>query len=102
MPHFLSGSDKFPFIAQGSRWEFCFISVEDGYVVIQRNRLFYIIENYVLTNESAEPSSRISMVGVCQCDKKILWTFSTKLEHSCTVLRLYHKNEQEICYDQDY
>jgi len=28
MPHFLSGSDKFPFIAQGSRWEFCFISVE--------------------------------------------------------------------------
>ena len=75
---------------------------EDGYVVIQRNRLFYIIENYVLTNESAEPSSKISMVGVCQCDKKILWTFSTKLEHSCTVLRLYHKNEQEICYDQDY
>jgi len=43
---------------------------EDGYVVIQRNRFFYIIENYVLTNESAEPSSRISMVGVCQCDKK--------------------------------
>ena len=72
MPHFLSGSDKFPFIAQGSRWEFCFISVEDGYVVIQRNRLFYIIENYLLTNESAEPSSRISMVGVCQCDKKII------------------------------
>lgn len=24
------------------------------------------------------------------------------IEYSCTVLRLYHKNEQEICYDQDY
>ena len=91
MPHFLSGSDKFPFIAQGSRWEFCFISVEDGYVVIQRNRLFYIIENYVLTNESAEPSSRISMVEVCQCDKKILWTFSTKNVHFATNLTKFKR-----------
>jgi hypothetical protein len=46
--------------------------LDGAHTMIQRNRLFYIIENYVLTNESAEPSSRISMVGVCQCDKKII------------------------------
>ena len=91
MPHFLSGSDKFPFIAQGSRWEFCFISVEDGYVVIQRNRLFYIIENYVLTNESAESSSRISMVGYVNAIKKLLWTFSTKNVHFATNLTKFKR-----------
>ena len=64
---------------------------EDGYVVIQRNRLFYIIENYLLTNESAEPSSRISMVGVCQCDKKLLWTFLTKNVHFATNLTKFKR-----------
>ena len=52
---------------------------EDGYVESQRNRLFYIIENYVLMNESAEPSSRISMVGVCQCDKKNIMDIFDKI-----------------------
>lgn len=40
--------------------------------MIQRNRLFYIIENYLLTNESTEPSSRNKLNSVFESRKTLI------------------------------